>query len=123
MWSGHLKDEQVNYANWSHEVRLVSCRQLLTPSRMMIYGGPPSPTESSKVDETGTAIGDSLSERRLRNAENIGGNRDRVFELRDISVKFASGGCRCKDYSMAISQGNEGYKNINHSSILMLTMI
>jgi len=90
---------------------------------MMIYGGPPSPTESSKVDETGTAIGDSLSERRLRNAENIGGNRDRVFELRDISVKFASGGCRCKDYSMAISQGNEGYKNINHSSILMLTMI
>jgi len=49
---------------------------------------PPSPTESSEADETGTAVGDSVSE---RSAENIEGNGERVFELRDISVRFPPG--------------------------------
>jgi hypothetical protein len=35
--------------------------------------GPPFPTESSDADKSGTAIGDSVSE---RSAENIGGNRE-----------------------------------------------
>ena len=50
--------------------------------------GPPSSTESSEADETGTAIGDSVSE---RSAENIEGNGERVFELKDISVRFPPG--------------------------------
>jgi ABC-type multidrug transport system fused ATPase/permease subunit len=50
--------------------------------------GPPSPTESSEADETGTAVGDNLSE---RGAENADGNGERVFELRDISVRFPPG--------------------------------
>ena len=50
--------------------------------------GPPSPTTSSEADESGTAVGDSASE---RSAENIEGNGERVFELRDISVRFPPG--------------------------------
>ncbi|KIM37758.1 hypothetical protein M413DRAFT_448273 [Hebeloma cylindrosporum] len=50
--------------------------------------GPLSPTESSEADETGTAVGDSVSE---RSAENTDGNGERVFELRDISVRFPPG--------------------------------
>ena len=51
---------------------------------------PPFPTESSEADEneTGTAVGDSVSE---RSAENIEGNGERVFELKDISVRFPPG--------------------------------
>ena len=42
--------------------------------------GPLSLTELSEADETGTTVGDSVSE------ENIEGNGEKVFELRHFSV-------------------------------------
>ena len=48
------------------------------------------PTESSDADETGTAVGDSSSERGTESVEG-NGNGERVFELRDISVRFPPG--------------------------------
>ena len=53
-----------------------------------LNSGPPSPTESSEADESGTAVGDNVS---VRSAENPDGNGERLFELRDISVIFPPG--------------------------------
>ena len=47
--------------------------------------GPLSLTELSEADETGTTVGDSVSE------ENIEGNGEKVFELRHFPVIFPPG--------------------------------